>query len=122
MTRALGMHGRASGCAQLRVNTQSDSPVGGTRSTDSSHGVGGIRPRLQPYWRSNKEGLRESYKLIHEAIGCLYGVSYDEREAMRIREACEELGLPMGYGRVHATPECIDPEELPPLFRNVSHQ
>jgi hypothetical protein len=38
-------------------------------------------------------------------IGTLYSDQWDHVEEQRIREACEEVGLPMGYGRLGETPE-----------------
>lgn len=116
MTRALGMHRRGYESPQLRVNTQPDSPVGGTKSHESSHDVGGFRPRLQPYWRRDRAALREAYVNVFEALGCLYGAPYEETEALAIREECEALGLPMGYGRVADAPAPLD-FEPPVLFR-----
>jgi hypothetical protein len=121
MTRALGMHRQSPESSQLRVNTQQGRAVGGTKSTESSHVVGGFRPRLQPYWQRSRASLHEAYVNVFEALGCLYGAPYEEQEAAAIRAECEGHGLPMGYGRVHRAPTCLDAEQ-PQLFRNTQHQ
>lgn len=37
-------------------------------------------------------------------LGCLYGHQWELAEAKLIREDCEEVGIPMGYGRVGEMP------------------
>jgi hypothetical protein len=55
-------------------------------------------------WRSSRAQSHEALTEFFRARGSLYGAGYDELEAANIRELCEELGIPMGYGRVGKTP------------------
>ncbi len=41
---------------------------------------------------------------MFEEHGDLYGRQWELAEAVLIREECQEIGLPMGYGRVGRTP------------------
>jgi len=47
--------------------------------------------------------LVEAYR----SLGDLYGARYAEGEAGHIVDELEELGVPMGYGRVTKTPTVI---------------
>ena len=55
--------------------------------------------------RSSRRRRAEELARCFAALGDLYGAGYERAESASIREACEELGLPMGYGRVSALPE-----------------
>lgn len=59
---------------------------------------------------------RQMYLQAFEVFGSLYDADGDERLAAVIRADLEELGVPMGYGRVHETPTVLDDDYLPPLF------
>ena len=51
-------------------------------------------------------------------LGSLYvGLSWDQSEQAMIRHECEQLGLPMGYGRVAATPIQLDSAEAGAQWR-----
>ena len=45
----------------------------------------------------------EAFTSCFREHGTLYGRDYDQVEEATIRELCEELGIPMGYGRVGKT-------------------
>lgn len=42
---------------------------------------------------------------MYQQYGDLYSHGWETAETWFIREECEEIGLPMGYGRVGRTPE-----------------
>lgn len=50
---------------------------------------------------------RHHWAAMFRELGSLYGHQWEQAEARSIREACEEVGLPMGYGRVGKVSEQI---------------
>lgn len=75
-------------------------------------------------WSTPFRRRREVYEAIHRAqaewlrqSGSLYGgADQDVAEARAIREECEAIGLPMGYGRVGRAPTLLADEYMLPLF------
>jgi hypothetical protein len=55
---------------------------------------------------------RQAYTRGFAELGTLYGgLGSDDVEAQAIRDECDEIGLPMGYGRVPSAPiQLVDVE------------
>lgn len=67
--------------------------------------------RIRPYWRwgaANRPERRSSLTQLFLVQGTLYGPGHCASEEAALREECEELGLPMGYGRVQRSPVQLD--------------
>jgi hypothetical protein len=47
---------------------------------------------------------RQLRATMFRELGCLYGHQWELAEARFIREECEAVGIPMGYGRVGQKP------------------
>jgi hypothetical protein len=58
--------------------------------------------------------------MLWNEFGSLYwhGSGIDEWEAGELREECEEVGLPMGYGRVQREPLQLNDWEARAQFRD----
>jgi hypothetical protein len=54
-----------------------------------------------------KAARREMYVAAFRDFGLLYDATRDAFEAGEIRDECEALGVPMGYGRVGKTPTLL---------------
>ena len=66
--------------------------------------------------RSHRYGPIELTRMW-EIVGSLYGgPDCDAAEQSFIRGACEEAGIPMGYGRVGRAPTVLEDDYLPPMF------
>lgn len=68
-------------------------------------------PRWTPrdwrrYWTYQKRAAirRRVFKSMFQEHGDLYGRQWELAEVEFIREECDEVGLPMGYGRVGREP------------------
>lgn len=70
---------------------------------------------LRPHFGSSRAAARVMYCECFRRLGSLYG-SDVEAEVAFIREDCEALGVPMGYGRLGKAPEVLT-DDLPVLFR-----
>lgn len=56
------------------------------------------------YGRRRRSELHRMYIQGWELFHGLYDATLDEPEARIIRDLCEEVGLPMGYGRIGKAP------------------
>jgi len=54
-----------------------------------------------------KAARHEMYVAGYRDFGALYDATLEPLEAACIRDECEALGLPMGYGRVGKTPTLL---------------
>lgn len=68
-------------------------------------------PSRNPGWL--RVSLLQHYLRLWDENGSLYGGGYDVVEERAIRAELEELGIPMGYGRVGRRPT-----QLTPMFAN----
>lgn len=68
-----------------------------------------LRP-YSPFSRLSRRMQRAIYADTYRAIGSLYGAGYESVESANIRDELEELGLPMGYGRVGRAPSVLSDE------------
>ena len=62
---------------------------------------------------------RRFWLQMYDEQGDLYAPEWDLVEAQLIREACEEIGLPMGYGRIGKTPQHLSLDIATPPSLNV---
>lgn len=75
-------------------------------------------PSRNPRWESVR--YRQLWRSVWENCGgSLYTGADDTAEALAIREQCEDLGLPMGYGREHHAPAQLDDIQARAQFRRA---
>lgn len=73
-------------------------------------------PSNNPGWRRMVQ--RQFYARVWAEHGSLYGeLGSDECEAQAIRDECNAMGLPMGYGRVSRAPIQLSDTEARTQFR-----
>lgn len=72
--------------------------------------------RYPPHFGTGRADRRLAYLDAWRVIGCLYGLDGGAEEHA-IRAACEDLGVPMGYGRVGRVPAQLADEYAVPVPR-----
>jgi hypothetical protein len=73
---------------------------------------------LRPYCGYSRRAQREMLVDAYRSLGDLYGARYAEGEVGHIVDELEELGVPMGYGRVTKTPTVLGDEYGPVIYRD----
>jgi len=62
---------------------------------------------------------RRFWLLMWDEQGDLYAPDWELVEAHHIREECEEMGVPMGYGRIGKPPQHLSLDVATPPSPNV---
>ena len=71
------------------------------------------KSRVVPSSWLGPAALREMYVAAFREYGSLYDFHRDPVEQQCIRDECEAIGVPMGYGRVGTAPHVLGDEYLP---------